>query len=186
MKLLFIVYASKLGRLVLSTWIPKAAVHAEVRVGYWCSVQSSSWAVNNPFKSLLLSNNATVLKKVKVAHNRLPSIGFRSWSRFLAVSLQVTWIINPAVGCHYFPPDLQSPSQPLRGLLPISLLGEQRHDWCEHFAYDCYPTASRLQFEPRPFCALVQLTIRLPSHPTVLRCWKWNVATLRLYILAKT
>ena len=28
-------------------------------------------------------------KKVKVAHTRLPSVGFRSWSRFLAVSLQV-------------------------------------------------------------------------------------------------
>jgi len=30
------------------------------------------------------------------------------------------------VGCHYFPPGLQLPSQPLKGLLPISLLGEQR------------------------------------------------------------
>jgi len=38
------------------------------------------------------------------------------------------------IGCRYFLPDLQLPSQPLRGLLPISLLGEQRHDWCEQFA----------------------------------------------------
>jgi len=44
-------------------------------------------------------------------------VGFRSWSRFLAVSLQVTWVINPAVGCHYFPPGLLLPPQPLRGLL---------------------------------------------------------------------
>ena len=51
-----------------------------------------------------------------------------------AVSLQVTWVINPAVGCHYFPPGLQLPSQPLRGLLPVSLLGEQKHDGCEQFA----------------------------------------------------
>jgi len=57
-----------------------------------------------------------------------------SWSQFLAVSLQVTFIINPAVGCHYFPPGLQLPSQLLRGLLPISLLGEQRHDGCEQCA----------------------------------------------------
>jgi len=35
------------------------------------------------------------LVKIKVAHTRLPSVGFRSWSQFLAVSLQVTWIINP-------------------------------------------------------------------------------------------
>jgi len=43
--------------------------------------------------------------------------------------------------------------QPLRGLLPVSLVGEHRHDGCEQFAYGCYPTASRLRFEPRPFCA---------------------------------
>jgi len=41
-------------------------------------------------------------------------------------SLQVTWVINPAVGCHYFPPGPQLPSQPLEWLLPVSLLGEQR------------------------------------------------------------
>ena len=74
------------------------------------------------------------LKKVKVAHTRLPSVGFRSWSRFLAVNLQVTWVIIPAVGCHYFLPGLRLPSQPLRGLLPILLLGEQRHNGCEQFA----------------------------------------------------
>ena len=66
-------------------------------------------------------------KKVKVAHTPLPS-----WSRFLAVSLQVTWVINPAVGCHYFPPGLQLHPQPLRGLLPVLLLGEQAG--CEQFA----------------------------------------------------
>jgi len=72
-------------------------------------------------------------KKVKVAHTRLPSVGFRSWSRFLAVSLQVTWVIIPAVDCHYFPSGLRLPPQPLRELLPILLLGEQRHDGCEQF-----------------------------------------------------
>ena len=75
-----------------------------------------------------------ILNKVKVVHARLPSVWFQSWSRFFAVSLQVTWVINPAVGCHYFSPGLQLPSQPLTRLLPISLLGEQRHDGCEQFA----------------------------------------------------
>ena len=42
-------------------------------------------------------------------------VGSRSWSRCLAVSLQLTWVINPAVGCHYFPPGPQLLSQPLRG-----------------------------------------------------------------------
>ena len=35
-------------------------------------------------------------------------IGFRSWSRILAVNLQVTWVINPAVGCHYVLPGLHA------------------------------------------------------------------------------
>jgi len=75
-------------------------------------------------------------------------------------------VINPAVGCHYFPPGLQLPPQPLRGLLPILLLGEQRHDGCGQFAYVCYPTASRLRFEPGPFCAWVQHDNHSsPSHP---------------------
>jgi len=92
----------------------------------------------------------------KAAHTRLPSVGFQSWSWFLAVSLQVTWVINPTVGCHYFPPGPQLPSQPLTRLLPVLLLGEQRHDGCEQFAQDCYQTTSRLRFEPKPFCAWVQ------------------------------
>ena len=66
---------------------------------------------------------------------------------FLAVSLQVTRVINPAVGCHYFPPGVQLLSQPLRELLPISLLGEQRHDFAQDFTW---PTASGLRLEPRP------------------------------------
>jgi len=74
------------------------------------------------------------VKKVNVAHTRLLTVEFRSWSYFLAVSLQVTRVINPTVGCHYFPPGPQLPSQLLRGLLPVSLLGEQRHDGCEQFA----------------------------------------------------
>ena len=80
------------------------------------------------------TSRQTQESKKKVAHTRLPSVGFRSWSRFLAVSLQVTWVINPAVGCHYFPPGQQLPSQPLTGLLPILLLGEQRHNGCGQFA----------------------------------------------------
>ena len=101
----------------------------------------------------------------KVVCTRLPSVGFRSWSRFLGVSLQVTWVINPAVGCQYFPPGQQLPPQPLRGLLPISLLGEHRRDGCEQFAYDCYSTASRLRFEPRPYCAWVQQANQSATEP---------------------
>ena len=55
-----------------------------------------------------------------------------------------------AAGYHYFSPDLQLPSQPLRGLLPILQLSEQMHNGCEQFTEDLYPTASRLRFEPGP------------------------------------
>jgi len=37
---------------------------------------------------------------------------------------------KPGGRLHYFPPGLQLPSQPLTGLLPILLFGEQRHDGC--------------------------------------------------------
>jgi len=108
-------------------------------------------------------------KKVKVARTRLQSVRFRSWSRFLAVSLQVMWVINPAVGCHYFPPGLQLPSQHLRGLRPVLLLGEQRHNRCEQFTYDCCPTASWLRFEPGLSASESStLATRLPSHPLLL------------------
>ena len=103
--------------------------------------------------------------KEKVAHTRLPSVGFRSWSRFFTVSLQVTRVINPVVGCHDFLPGLQLSTQPLRGLLPILLLGEQRHDECEQFALDCYPTASQLRFEPGPFCTWVQHANHSATEP---------------------
>jgi len=53
----------------------------------------------------------------------------------------------------------------LKRVLPISLLGEQRHNGCEQFAQDCYPTVSRLQFKPRPFCAWVQHANHSSSEP---------------------
>jgi len=62
---------------------------------------------NPPVVSRFWPMQADLYKKV--AHTRLPSIRFRSWSRFLAVSLQVMWVTNPVVGCHYFPPGLQLP-----------------------------------------------------------------------------
>ena len=49
-------------------------------------------------------------EKVKVAQTGLPSVGFRSWSRFLAVSLQV--VGYPAVSCHIRPTFRQACSYP--------------------------------------------------------------------------
>jgi len=128
---------------------------------------------------------AYMVKQVKVAHTRLPSVGFRSWSRFLAVSLQVTWVINLAVGCRFFPSDLQLPPQPLRGLRPISLLGEQRHDGCEQFAQDCHPTASRLRFEPGPVCAWVQHANHSATEPPGLYGKKIKINLIKVLKLKK-
>jgi len=41
---------------------------------------------------------------------------------------------QPAGDVSHKPGGLQLPMQPLRGRLPISLLGEQMHDGCEQFA----------------------------------------------------
>jgi len=116
--------------------------------------------------------NVTQLQKKTVAHTRLPIVGFRIWFRFLVVSLQVTWVINPAVGCHYLPPGSQLPSQPPRGLLSIRCLVNRGTMGVntEQFAQDCYPTASRLRFNPgRSAPESSTLTTRLPSYPTQLK-----------------
>jgi len=44
----------------------------------------------------------------------ITSVGHRGDPGFLAVSPQLTLVINPVVGCHYFPPDLCLLSQPKR------------------------------------------------------------------------
>ena len=92
-----------------------------------------------------------VIKKVKVAHTRLPRVGFQSSSRFLAVSQQVAWIINPTVDCHQFCCLVN------RGTMGVNNLPktvtQQRRD-CD------------LKFEPGPSAPAESsmLTTRLPSH----------------------
>jgi len=55
-------------------------------------------------------------------------------------------------------PAVSPPPATLRGLLLISLLGEQRHDGCNSLR----KTVSQLRLEPRPFCAVCsRLTARL-------------------------
>ena len=86
--------------------------------------------------------------------------------------LKVTRVKNLAVGCHYFLPSLQLPSQPLRGLLPILLLGEQRHDGCESL-----PKTVTLQHRSCDLNAgpsapeSSMLTTLLPSHPFFALCY---------------
>ena len=39
--------------------------------------------------------------------------------------------------------------------------------WCEQFAYDCYPTALRLRFKPGPFCAWVKHANHSATEPPI-------------------
>jgi len=54
----------------------------------------------------------------------------------LVIGSQPAGDVSHKPGCRLagFPPGLQLPSQPFRGLPPVSLLGEHRHDGCEQFA----------------------------------------------------
>ena len=131
-----IIYTDHCSRLIFTARCYASAVLAMGLCLCLCpsvSVTSRNSTSSTDFL-MVASTQQRHCRKVEVVHTRLSSVGFRSWSRFLAVSLQVMWVINPTVGCHYGPPGLQLPPQPLRGLLPILLLGEQRHNGCEQFA----------------------------------------------------
>jgi len=96
----------------------------------------------------------------------MPSVWFRSWFQLLAVSSQVMWVINPAVGCHYFLPGQQLPFWPIgryqfrclvnRGTTGVNSLPktviQQRHG-CNLNPGPTVPESS-------------MLTTRLPSHPS--------------------
>jgi len=96
------------------------------------------------------------LKKVKVAHTRLPRVGFWGWSRFLAVSLQLTWL-KPGVTFH----QARSYPQSLRALLPILLFGTRQCCGCD---FNPGPTAPESSM----------LTTRLPSH--------WETVLVRICV----
>jgi len=64
-----------------------------------------------------VSNHATLdAEKVKILQKccSITSIGHRADFSFLAVSLHVTLVINPVIGCHYFPPSQRILFQPKR------------------------------------------------------------------------
>jgi len=107
-----------------------------------------------------------LLKKVKVAHARLPSVGFRSWSRLLAVSLQVTWVINPPVDCHYIPPGLQLLPQPLKGCYQFCCLVNRGTMGVNSLPMTVTRQRRDCDLNPGPSAPESStLTTRLPSHP---------------------
>jgi len=137
------------------------------KVSKWASTDACTHALTDgqPQKYCLAPTIGSA-KKVKVAHTRLPSVEFRSWSQFLAVSLQVTWVINPTVGCRYFPPGLQLPPQHLRGLLLILLLGEEAQ-WVWAVCLRLLPDSIATGIWTRTFCARVQHANHSPTEPPI-------------------
>jgi len=77
-----------------------------------------------------MSRFVNLCKKVKVAHTCIDEHRVPELIPVLGSQPAGDVSHKPAVVCHYFPPGLQLP---VRGLLPVSLLGEQRHDGCEQF-----------------------------------------------------
>ena len=103
--------ASTLRSQSRSVHCPRASVSVTtyfVLIGYRHSGETRTLSSQHDYSNWAVHTVVCELEKCKkLAHTGLPSVGFWSWSRFLAVSLQVTWVINPAVGCYYFPPGLQ-------------------------------------------------------------------------------
>jgi len=78
----------------------------------------------------------------------------------------VTWVINPAVGCHYFPPGPQLPPQPLRGLLPICCLVNRGTMDVNSLPKTVTRHRRGCDLNPGPAAPESStLTTRLPSHP---------------------
>jgi len=68
----------------------------------------------------------------------ITSVGHWADPGFLAVNLQVTFVINPVVGCHYFPPGPRLLSQPkITGVLQKRYLAKLSG---EHISvdFDCW------------------------------------------------
>jgi len=98
---------------------------------------------------------------------RLPSVGFRSWSRFLAVSLHMTWVINQ--GCY------QCCCLVNRGTIGVNSLPKavirQRRD-CDLNPGPSAPESSTL-------------TTRLPSHPGIKTPCKYPAYVLTYLLSSK-
>ena len=108
-------------------WNPGLGLVYTMQLSQWGYVVTVPRHCNSVSGSVFLEHTAAVKgSPYSITKLRVPDL-------LPVLASQVTWVINPAVGCHYFLPGLQFPLQPLRGLLPSLLLGEQRHNGCEQF-----------------------------------------------------
>jgi len=107
----------------------------------------SSPSSSAEFQQALKTSGQSILTKARIAHPAHVAGVKGKGSPYSITERRVLELIpvlgsQPAGDVSHKPggrltilsPGLQLPSQPLRGLLQISLLGEQRHDGCEQFA----------------------------------------------------
>ena len=86
-------------------------------------------------KELELKNLQLRMLQCKKGTDSLHSIAERRVPELIPVlGSQTAGITKPVIGCRYLPPGLQLHPQPLRGLLSILLLDEERYDGYEQFA----------------------------------------------------
>jgi len=69
---------------------------------------------NRPTHKQIAAKTSNVFRYATTLGNQITSVGLRADPSFLAVRTQVTLVINPVVGCRYFPPSPQLLSQPKR------------------------------------------------------------------------
>ena len=129
-----------------------------------CSVFHSNSAV------IFGSSTSTSISK-KVVPYSITSVGLRADPGFLAVSLQVTLVINPVVGCRYFPPGPQLLSQPKRSPLlagtKLYCLMTEAHR-CKWLAQGHYAMVPSQDLNPRPVnCKSVALKMHRITTSTV-------------------
>ena len=110
---------------------------------------------------------------LKVTHTRLLSVGFRSWSLFLVVSLQVTWVINPAVDCHTFHQARSYPRNPQEGCYQFCCLVNRGTMGVTSLPKTVTRQRRGCDLNPGPSAPESStLTTRLPSHPTI---YSWTI-----------
>jgi len=133
-------------QLLLTIYRPDVSMQAERQLEYVI------FAIGNSQVRLPRERCVKTLQ-VKVAHTRVPSVEVPDLIPVLGSQPAGDVSYKPGGRLPLFSARPAVTLATIRGLLPVSLVGEQRHDGREPFAKDCYPTASRLRFEPGPFCA---------------------------------
>ena len=92
--------------------------------------------LNQQLQTHFFTDTAIIAGRKMIRHGDAKHLngGHAANVRYLNLEADQTYSVLALSVCEYLPLSLQLPSQPLRGLLPVSLLLEQRHNGCEQFS----------------------------------------------------